>query len=160
MANEATITIRIPSFLKVQVETARAGLGMTLSGYMRRALEEFLQPKPRTFEVPGMTEGFDQFVEDAKASCAAVILIVNDRNGNRTFFEGYLDESKETSSTMVFIAGRGKGYSVRPVLRADIFAWESGSAAEMDQLAVDFSHAGWLPQFPLLEGILSWAKTR
>ncbi len=147
MTTTDTITVRLPSFLKVQIETARAGLGMTLGGYVRRAIEELLQPRNCEFQIPGMTPAFDEFVSTVSGrTCTRVILAVINRSGNRQFYEGFIDASRN-SETLVFIQPVGNT-GRWPVLRTDVFAWVSGSEEDIDQMSLDFARAGWQPQFP------------
>jgi hypothetical protein len=151
--DEATITVRIPGALKQAVEALVASRGMTLSGFVRRALEECLVPPQRVSELPGLSKNLDDFLnsEEVRSQRGRAMLLTVDEGGHRAVYPGYIDYNLLNSS-MVGIRTRGPRNDERPwvLLRKNIVGWYSESEdLSTSPLLQYLAEAGWHPvRFP------------
>src|SRR5258708_4986831 len=85
---EATITVRIPQNLKDTVEAACEIEGMTLSGFVRNALQDKLAPSTRVYELPGLSQQAGLFFAGLHQG-AEILLLLVDRQGRRFYAHGH-----------------------------------------------------------------------
>jgi hypothetical protein len=141
---EATITVRIPQDLKDAVDAACKIDGMTLSGFVRNALQDKLAPSARVYELPGLSQQAAQFFASLQMG-AEILLLLVDRQGRRFYAHGnYL--SQFSSDTLIIYAPIGRRESA-PALRRDVVAWFTGTNSSIMGLIQTLARAGWQP-FP------------
>src|SRR4051812_25645050 len=97
---DETITIRMSADLKSAVEQAAASRGMTLAGWVKRALEESLAPPYRVTQIPGLDPSFDTFIERLRSQQTSprVLVLVDEGQGNRYVCIGFIDFRKTSDS--------------------------------------------------------------
>jgi hypothetical protein len=148
---ESTITVRVPGALKEAVEAVVLARGMTLSGLVRRALEEFLEPPQRVSELPGLSRAFDEFLrsKELEDRRGRALLLVVDDGGHRALYPGYVDFNVINGSLVAIRVVREGGQMVDPawvLLRKNIVAWYSGAenffAGELVKVLIE---RGWQP---------------
>lgn len=135
-----TITIRVPSSLKDTVEETAGSRGVTLTTFVRQALQDAIAPRGRIFERPGLTEKFDDFIKETRME-PVVVLVASDSGRDRFFVEGKIDKNF-TGEAVVTIAGKGDQRWVLP--RADVVAWfKPETAALLNKMAMALTRQGW-----------------
>lgn len=141
-----TLTIRLPHKLKSKVEATAQARATTVTGIVRQALQETLQPPGRLYQHPGYSPAFDDFVRDALATDRPVLVLVSDdRSGHRYFFEGHLDRAL-TNDSLVAVGARDARKAFEPpwiIPRRDVVAWFSGDRTSLNGLAMALSRQGW-----------------
>jgi hypothetical protein len=152
---ETTITVRVPGALKETVEAVIAARGMTLSAFVRRAMEELLEPTRTVVELPGMSKSFDEFLDGKELHDRGgrALLLVIDDGGHRALYPGYVDFNLKNGSLVGIRVVREGGQLVDPawpLLRKNIVAWYSGGenffSGELVKVLVE---RGWHPvRFP------------
>jgi hypothetical protein len=143
---ETTITIRLPASLKKAIEDYALPRGTTLAGSVRRALEDFLVPPQRVFELPGLSKKFDEFLEtqERKKGNEMVLLLVED-GGNRALYQGYVDFNLSTSG-LVVLRARGPGGAPWFLLRKHIVGWYTGDGGSFEgEVGQELIRRGWFP---------------
>jgi hypothetical protein len=153
--DEATITVRVPGALKETVDAVIAARGTTLSAFVRRALEELLEPARTVTELPGMSKSFDEFLrsKELQDRGGRALLLVIDDGGHRALYPGYIDFNLVNGSLVGIRVAREGGQVVDPtwpLLRKNVVAWYSGGenffAGELVKVLVE---RGWHPvRFP------------
>jgi len=143
---ETTITVRLPSSLKTAVEDYALPRGMTLAGIVRRALEDFLVPPQRVYELPGFSKEFDEFLEskDLSNRKGASLLLVED-GGNKALYRGYIDFNSSIAG-LVVLRVEGPGGTPWVLLRKHIVGWYSGPGNFFDgEIVRTLVSRGWFP---------------
>jgi hypothetical protein len=150
--DEATITVRIPGALKQAVEAVGGARGMTLSGIVRRALEDFLEPSQRVSELPGLSRSFDEFLQsqELRNRQGKALLLVVDDGGHRAVYTGFIDTRTLNGLTgsLVLITADDRDPHVAPwvLLRKNIVGWYSERQAGFgDDLVGALVERGWHP---------------
>jgi predicted transcriptional regulator len=134
-----TLTIRLPKVLKESVEELARSRSTTVTGIVKQALQESLQPPGRIYQQPGLTSALDEFlVKHGRGR--VILLVVDDKSGERYFFEGRPDLNL-TNESLVAIGRRNRTSWIIP--RRDVVAWFAGVAGEQNQLAVSLMRQGW-----------------
>ena len=144
---ETTITVRVPGSLKQAVEAVVASKGMTLSGLVRRALEEFIDPPQRVSELPGLSRNFDEFLngKELRDRIGRALLLVVDDGGHRALYPGYIDFNYVNGS-LVGIRVQGADRDTPPwvILRKNVVGWYSGPEDFFDgDLVRSLVERGW-----------------
>ena len=144
---ETTITVRLPSSLKTAVEDYSLPRGMTLAGMVRRALEDFLVPPQRVYELPGFSKEFNNFLEskDLGKRNGMALLLVEDGGGNKALYRGYIDFNLSVAGLVVLrVEGPGGAPWVLP--RKHIAGWYSGPGNFFQgEIAQTLISRGWFP---------------
>jgi hypothetical protein len=137
---ETTITVRLPSSLKTAVEDYSLPRGMTLAGIVRRALEDFLVPPQKVYELPGFSKEFNDFLEnkDLKTRNGTALLLVED-GGNRSLYRGHIDFNLSASSLVALRVGPGASPWI--LLRKHIAGWHTGP--DQEKLIQTLVDRGW-----------------
>ena len=138
------ITVRIPSALKAAVDACAATRGTTLTGMVRDALQDAVAPQGRKFELPGFSEPFNEFLEKLRRE-KILLLVVNDRTGERYFFEGAVNKTLSNAS-IVTLAAQSETWVIP---RRDIVGWfgaDESELASLNKLAIALRKLGWPPR--------------
>ena len=144
---ETTITVRLPSSLKSAVEEYSLPRGMTLAGIVRRALEDFLVPPQRVYELPGFSKEFNDFLEskDLRSRKGMALLLVEDSGGNKALYRGYID-FKLSVAGLVVLGVEGPGGAPWVLLWKHIVGWYSGPDYFFDgEVVQTLISRGWFP---------------
>jgi hypothetical protein len=156
--DKETLTIRLPKGLKELVDRAAQDRETTVTNLVREALEKDLAPTGRMYQHPGLSERFDQFLEQKLAVSREVrqdkgvawqrvdsdpredvILLVEDEGTrHRYFFAGRFVE-EFCKGSLVAIAKPGRSPWIIP--RRDVVAWCEGD--EGRELATALARQGW-----------------
>jgi hypothetical protein len=135
-----TITVRLPAELKTVVEQTAGARGVSVTTFMRQALQDSVAPRARMFERPGFSEKFDAFLKPLRRQ-SVLILVTPDDGRNRAFFEGPIDPNL-TNESLVAVCGKGDQRFILP--RADVVGWfgaESGGVVQ--KMAMALMKQGW-----------------
>jgi hypothetical protein len=146
MADEPTdtLTVRIPRALKALVEETAKARGMTVTGVVRQALQETVTPAGRLYQHPGLTDTFDKFLQEARSK-RVMILVIDERSGNRYFFEGTVD--RDLTNESIIAISRKHSRSPWIIPRRDVVAWVEDPAV-MNQVAMSLTQQGWQARSP------------
>jgi hypothetical protein len=138
-----TITFRIPSSLKTLLEQYAQQNGPSLTTVVREAIQMHIAPTNRRLYVPpAFLPHFDAFVDALSNSRSHVtILVVNDRSGDRVFFEGPIDGNFTNGSIVAIGRRNGQGPWILP--RKDVVGWFQGLPSEANSLANALTRQGW-----------------
>jgi hypothetical protein len=149
--SEETITVKLPAGLKDAVEVFMRSRGMTLSGVVRRALEDLVTPAQRVSELPGLSKAFAEFLESKEflGYGRRALLLVVDAGGHQAMYPGYIDLNYSNGSIVAIkVVAPGGGAGQDPpwlLLRKDIVAWYTGPenffAGEVVKLLME---RGWM----------------
>lgn len=140
-----TITVRVPKALKSTVEQFLEARGTSLTALVRDALQETVAPTRRMYELPGLTKAFSDFCEEAQRF-PVMVLVTNDHDGRRTFFEGRIDRNQSNESLLTLQDVRD-GVWVIP--KKDIVGWFLGNVpASTNKLAMNLRRLGWAAPVP------------
>ena len=150
-ADDTTITVRLPAHLKGAVDALCGSRGMTLTGLVRRSLEEFVVPSPRVFELPGFTKAFDEFLtsKDLQDRRGRALLLVVDDGGHRAMYPGYIDFNLISGGIVGINLVRQGGQRIDPpliIMRKNIAGWYSAAHDFFNGALVETLHRmGWAP---------------
>lgn len=134
-----TLTIRIPKGLKELVEEAAKSRGTTVTAVVRQALQETLSPPGRMYQHPGLSASFEDFLKHAGAR-PIVVLVIDERSGQRYFFSGTVDHSL-TNESLLAIKRRHDTPWIIP--RRDVVAWFDGVPGALSELTLSLARQGW-----------------
>ena len=119
---------------------------MTLAGIVRRALEDFLVPPAKVYELPGFSKSFDDFLEskELKRNNGMALLLVED-GGNRALYRGYIDFNLTVGGLIVLRVAHPGG-ATWVLLRKHIVGWFTGPGdffqGDLVRTLID---RGWFP---------------
>jgi hypothetical protein len=134
-----TLTIRIPKGLKGRVEKEAKARSMTITGVVRQALQDALRPIARTYQHPGLSAAFDDFLKNVSAQ-PILVLVMDERSGQRYFFCGSVARSLTNES---ILAIKRKHDAPWIIPRRDIVAWFGGARGDLDELSLSLARQGW-----------------
>ena len=138
------VTYRIPGGLSDAIDHAAEKRGITVSQFVRDALEEAVNPKRRRFEYPGYTPEFDAFIAERAPKdrvSKPVLVLVEDFRGQRVFYDGAINE-KTAGSVLVLSTVPG----LIAIPRHYIHAWYAlDDAAFLPTLVQMLTRDGWRP---------------
>jgi hypothetical protein len=141
MEDDVTITVRIPSRLKDSVQAAIAARGMTLAGWVRKSLEDSLRLPYVVWQIPGLDPSFDRFMDAVRQrQLPKVLIMVDDRGGNRAVYRGYLN-FQMSSDSVIGIRFETNGGTV--LLRRDIVGWLDCEGRPVDDILSALRSLGW-----------------
>ena len=135
---EATITVRSPEALKCAVDAACELRGMTLTGFVRSALQDVLTPPARVYELPGLSHQFSDFL--SAVGTQQVLLLVVDPQGHRQLVSGHPQPDYSNESLVSIVTSSMKTV---PVLRRDVAGWYCGESSKIAALVQTLSVFGW-----------------
>jgi uncharacterized protein (DUF1778 family) len=134
-----TLTIRLPKGLKDLVDQAARFRATTVTTLVRHALQEALHPAGRTYEQPGFSKKFDEFLDKVdKANSKRIILLVADEDTGRRYFVSGVLLSDYRNDSLVAIGGPQNTWIVP---RRDVVAWYEGPMQR--ELVAALLRQGW-----------------
>lgn len=140
---DESITVRVPSELKKAVDDLCLTSGKTLTGFVRDALMRELAPTSRTYQLPGFSQAFTDFLasEDLQRRLGRALLLIIDEGGNRAAYFGHIDFNT-TQGGLVGICVAGRDNHPWILLRKHISAWYSADHDFTNVLAF-LQRQGW-----------------
>ncbi len=148
MAENPTLTIRIPDDVKKLLDKAAADADQSLTDYVVRAIKLRIDAGcPRcgrdgnatAMQSPGMSEAFTKFMANANVRGKRVLILVESPRGGRHFFDGAITMNFSNES-VVAISRRGDRPLIIP--RRDVVGWYDQPALH-NKMAMALTHSGW-----------------
>jgi uncharacterized protein (DUF1778 family) len=134
-----TLTIRLPKGLKELVDRAAQDRETTVTNLVRTALQETLHPVGRTYQQPGFSKEFGDFLDKTIAESKRVVLLVADEDSRRRYFVSGVFVAAFCNESLVAV-GTGQAPSwIIP--RRDVVAWYEGALHR--ELATELARRGW-----------------
>jgi hypothetical protein len=140
---EETITVRIPKDLKATFETACEARGITLTAGVRLALQDFVAPSTRVFELPGLSGAFQDFLrsDELRGRKGRALLLVIDEGGHRAVYYGTIDFNLVEGGV---VGIRTKGAQPWILLKKNVVGWFSADH-DFSEMIEALHQRGWHP---------------